>query len=407
MSDGVSISRLRRAKEKFTIMALVCILFPAELCAQESILNAYQQNFIRASLEAKAGILLDAATDEQAEQFIGPLYDYALNFVLRNADLLGGDPQMIYLAIVAARGAGLTGYHTIIDTLWDVFQKYRNSAVRTEVIQSLAVLGKGNVRIIAYLNQYLEEQNHLRYTQWDIDYSTISACIAALAELCDGSSFSAVFGAMAASYSPEITQEAAAALETLSGDFRQFLLDLILYEPPMEKLAAFTAASDNPRFSTIEQGQFAETALEQGLDYQAATIDEYNILASLRYAAALELARLQWIQASPLVIRHFYRVQNDYFRAYAAKERYLEAIDCLGAMGTSEAAIQAALQLGLINAYVEQTGVYDAAITQALIHVTGTIGDKSASDPLLSMEYLPYSDEIKAAAREALDRLRW
>jgi len=396
---------------RFAGFALACILFhpglSAELSAQESILNAYRQNFIRASLDAKAEILLDAATDEQAASFIGPLYDYALNFVLRNADMLGGDPQMIYLASVAARGAGTTGYYYIIDTLWDVFQRFKNSAVRTEIIESLAILGKGNVRVAAYLNNYLEDQNRLRYTQYDIDYPVISACIAALAELGDASSFAAVFGAMAAEYSPEITQQAAAALETLPGDYRQFLNELILYGSPSEKYAAFSVAADNPRFSTIEQGRLAETAMEQGLDYQASTINDYNFLASLRYAAALELTRLSWIQANALVIRHFYRVQNDYNRVYATKERYIEAIYCLGAMGTSEAAVQAALQLGLLNSYAEQTGVFDTEITVALIYVTGSIGDKSASDPLLAIEYLPYSDEIKAAAKEALDRLRW
>ena len=398
-------------KANAAISALVFLLlnlfFPAALWSQSSILYAYQQNFIRASLEAKPEILLDAATDEQAEAFIGPLYDYALYFVLYNADWFSDDPHMIYLAIIAARGAGLAGYRSSTDTLWSVFQKYRDSAVRTEILKSLTILGKGNPQAAANLNQYLLEQNRLRFSQLNIDYSSISACIAALAEFGDSSSYLPLFSAMTAGYSASISAEASAALDSLPGDYYEFLQELILYNPPADKFAAFTAGANNPQFSFVEQGQLAQIAMEQGLDFQAANIEESNILSSLRYAAAPELARLQWTQASALAIRHFYRVQSDFQRSYTTKERYLEAINCLGAMGTPEAAVQAALQLALINAQTENSGLYDADLTLALIRVLGSIGEKSAFDPLFAIAHLPYSDEIKTAAKEALDRPRW
>ena len=389
------------------LLLLGCLLNPCMLLSQESVLFAYQQNFTRASLAAKPEILFDAATDYQSSGFIGHLYEYALVFVLNNAELLGDDPQMIYLAAVAARGAGATRYTGSINTLWTVFMTYRDSSVRTEVLKALAVLGKGNPLVIGYINRYLSEQNNLRFSQPQIDYTTISAAISVLAELGDSSSFAPVFGAIIADYSVSITNKATAALNSLSGDYRQFLLDIVLYKPPAEKFAAFKAGAANMRFTLIEQGQFAQIALEQGLDYQALNIQEGNMLASLRYAAAVELTRLQWTQAEHLVIRHFYRVQNDYFRSYATKERYLEGIACLGAMGSSEAAVQAALQLGLINSQVEKTRNYDPDITLALIRVLGIIRDSSTADPLFSIEYLPYSKEIKTAAKEAINSLRW
>ncbi|MCL2879014.1 MAG: hypothetical protein FWF29_02100, partial [Treponema sp.] len=346
-------------------------------------------------------------TDDLAKDFIGPLYDYALQFVLNNADLLGDDPQMQYLAIIAIRGAGSTDYANSIDTLWNLTDKYHDPAVQTEIIKSLGALGKDNASALDYLNQYLTLQNSLRFSRFTVDYSSISACIEALADLGDSSSFLPVFNAVTASYTPDITREAVAALQKLQGDFRQFLLDIINNNPPKDKFTAFTVARDIQGFSTAEQAEFACAAMEQGLNYQAGNIEENNILNSLRYEAALELTRLQWTQASDLVIRHFYRVQNDFYRSYATKDRYLEAINCLGAMGTSEAAVQAALQLAIINAQTEKSGTYDEAVTLALIGVLGLIGDKSASDSLLVIAYLPYSDDVKSAAQEALNRLRW
>ena len=411
MTDGWGLFR-KLGKVKAAVLftgffLLGSVFFPSELWCQDSILNAYQQNFIRCSLDAKPGILLDAATDEQAAGFIGPLYDYALYFVLYNAELLGEDPDMIYLAIIAARGVGVVDYRYSTDTLLKVFQKYRDSAVRVEIINSLAAVGKGNSLVYETLNQYLLEQNKLRFSSLSIDYPVISACIAALAGFGDSSSYLPIFGAMTADYSSSITREAAAALDTLPGNFWQFLMDLVLNNPPPEKLAAFMAGANNQRFTPVEQGQLAYNAMTLGLDYQAVSIEETNILSSLRYLAAIELTRLQWTQASHLAIQHFYRVQSDFQRGYATKERYLESIQCLGAMGTSEAAINAALQLGLINSQTEYSGAYDTDIILALIRVLGTIGEKSAFDPLMAIDYLPYSYEIKAAAREAVDRPRW
>jgi hypothetical protein len=403
-------NRFRNQKRTllFTVIALLACMPHAHLRGQESILYAYQQNFIRASLDAKPEILLDAATDERAHEFMGQLYDYALDFVLHNVEFIGTDPQMTYLAIIAVRGAGVTEYQNSADTLWNVFQKYHDSTVRTEILGTLSILGKTNREIVSYINQYLLEQNRLRFSRLEnTDFHVISACIAALAEFGDASSFLSLFGAMTADYSPSITADATEALDALPGDLRQFLLELIIYNPPAEKLAAFKFAVNNARFSQVQQGQLAQNAMEQGLTCQAADTEEASALSSLRYEAALELTRLQWSLANQLVIRHFYRVQSDYLSATVPKERYLEAIYCLGAMGTSEAAVQAALQLGLNNSQTEITGYYDEAITFALINVIGLIGDKSASDPVLAVDYLPYSDEIKAAAKEALDRLRW
>ena len=60
--------------------------------SQESVLQSYLQNFTRANLSAKAWILQDAADDEDAAEFIGPLYEFALRFVLANAEILRDDP---------------------------------------------------------------------------------------------------------------------------------------------------------------------------------------------------------------------------------------------------------------------------------------------------------------------------
>ena len=383
------------------------LVFSGGLFAQSSLLQSYQQDFSRADLSAKARVLQAASSHREAASFIGPLYDFSLQFVLQNAEILGDDQEMKHLLGIAARGAGVSGFKGSIDTLWDLFSAFRDSPSRVEILGALGVLGKGNFRVISRLNEYLLVQTRLYRSGMGIDYPVISACIAALAELGDSSSFPALFSVLSAGYPEVIVMEASGALDLLSGNYKQFLIDAILKNPPDEKLAAFKAGMNSGRFSPAEQGQLAEIALDQSLGTFSGSTEGDAALSALRYASILALTELRWTRASAMAIRNYYRVQTDYQQGAAPKERFLEAIASLGAMGSSDAALALALQLGLINAQSEKTGAYDEDITLAVVQSLGAVGDKAAVDYLLYMNYLGYPDHIQAAAKEALGRLKW
>jgi HEAT repeat protein len=388
--------------------ALLTLLAGAPgLLAQESILDSYQRNFIRASLSTKAGVLRDAATDERSAEFIGQLYEFALNFSLGNAEMLRDDPDMIAMTVFACRGAGVSGHKASVDTLWKIFLAYRDSLTRVAALEGLALLGKGNLQVAENLNQYLANQNNLHRSGMTPDYPTLSACISALAVLGDPSSFPVLFSAMIAGYPNSVTQETAQALGALQGDYRQFLIDVLRRNPPAEKAAAFRAGMNNDRFGNAEKGQIAEAALDVSLGLSPGSGEGDPVIAGLRYAAVSTLTQLQWTNASPLAVKHFYRVQADYQNGLVSRERLVEAINCLGAMGSSDAAQALALQLGFLNSQTERNGEFDDAITLAVVNALGTIGDKSAFDYLLYISYLSYPEHIQAAAREALTHLKW
>jgi hypothetical protein len=369
-------------------------------------LDSYQRNFIRTGLSTKAGVLRDAATDERSAEFIGRLYDFALDFSLRNAEILRDDPDMIALTALACRGAGESGYTASVDALWQIFLAYRDSLTRPEALGALARLGKGNDRVVENLNQYLASQNSLYRSGLRPDYPTLSACISALAVLGDPSSFPVLFSALIAGYPGGISQETARALGSIQGDYRQYLIGVIRGNPPAEKAAAFQAGIGNEGFGDAERGQLAEAALEVSLSIAGGGEGD-AVVSSLRHAAVAVLTELRWTQASPLAIRHFYQVQADYRNGRAPRERLLEAINCLGAMGSSDAAQALALQLGFLNSQTEQSGEFDESVILALVQALGAIGDKSAFDYLLYLSYLSYPEPVHAAARDALARLKW
>jgi len=381
------------------------LFFPCAVFAQESNLQIYQQEFSRADLPAKVKILKEANLDNRVNNSIGQLYEFALQFALQNSEILSDDPDMTELICVAARGAGNAAYRESQDTLWALFSNYGNSLARVEILLAIGKLGKGNIQLIENLNNYLTVQTGLFKSGVNVDYQAISACIASLAELGDSSSYPALFSILSTGFPEVIILEASGTLDLIPGNYKQFIFDVIMKNPPDEKLAAFRAGMNSARFSPSEQGQLAEIALEQSL--ASAGAEEDFSLSVLRYSAIQALTRLKWTRASALAIRHYYRVQTDYQHGTAPKERFLEAIGCLGEVGSSDAAMVLALQLGLINAQTEKTGVYDREIILSLVKALGMIGSKAAFDYLHYISYLNYPEDIQAAAREALGLLRW
>ncbi|MHC6204065.1 hypothetical protein ACYULU_12830 [Breznakiellaceae bacterium SP9] len=396
-----------RHRRTVSLGLVVLLLGGGAAFAQENILTSYQRNFVRSNLTTKMEILRDAATDERAPEFIGALYEFALSFVLRNAEFLKNDPDMIALTGLACRGAGQAEYKRSIETLWRVFQTYEDSLTRVEVLNALSVLGGGNAQLTGRLNQYLANQTSLYRSGVNVDIPIVTACIQALASLGDASSFSVLFSAMTAEYPSIVGEAATQALKNIKGDLKQFLLDVLKKNPPLDKLYAYRVGVHNEKFTELERAELAQTALEISLADYSGSYDNMNALRELRYLTIPVLTQYKWSRASPQVIKHYYKVQADFADRLASQEHFLEAIRAVGAMGNSEAAQLLALQLGFFNSQTERNASVDTAVTLAVINALGEIGDKIAFDYLLYISYLSYPEQIQNAAKEALNQLKW
>ncbi len=403
MNKNISKSRLG------IFMLAIVFGLPAFSSSQENngALLSYQRNFVRSNLGTKSAILQQAAADADLVPSLGAFYEFSLSFALQNADILRDDPDLIAMASFASRELGKINQMQSVQTLWRGFMAFRDNNTRIAVLQSLGALGKGDSRVIENLNQFVSNQNNLFRSGMLPEYATLSACIETLGILGDGSSFPALFSAMIIGYPEQISKKAASALVLLRGDYKKFLMDVIKKNPPIEKSAAFKAGLGNAGFAAADLGELAESALDVTLGLFPADGDEQRIVQELRYSSVVILTSLKWTRATTLGIKHFYRVQTDYDKGLAPKERFLEAISCLGAMGSSEASQALSLQLGLLNSKMERSREFDADILASVIDALGDIGDKVAFDYLLYIGYLPYPDAVQSAARDAMNRLKW
>jgi len=393
----------RKKLFRITFFSFFILLCSRAFCDSYT-LQMYKQQFLMVDLAAKVQLLEDSGRDSFLSDSAGEFYEYALRFALDNFESLGNDPDMIKIIGIAVNGLRNTNYDESLGTLWELFLEYPNSTTRAEILITLGMIGKGNKTTIENINNFLLEENLLFKSGERVNYAIISACIAAIMELGDISSYPALFEIICADYPEIITFEAYGAFEVLPQNYMQFLLNVIEKNPPLEKLIAFRIGNQGERLNLSERAQLAELALEQGL----VDTDEYDSsLSDLRYEAVLALTPLRWTRANALALRHYYRVLADYQNNFVPKERLVEAIALLGAVGNSDAALVLILQLGLINTRAARTGSFDAEITLAIIQALGLIGDKAAFDQLFYAANLSYPENIVASAKEAMDRLRW
>jgi len=388
--------------KKFNIFVLFVLLSSPVFC-DTAVLQSYMQRFSASDLLTKAEVLRGAKDDRTMNEHLGELYEYAMTFVLDNYAQMGELAQINNIINISLNGLVNSNRRESLGILWKLFSEYPDDRTGAEILVAMGVLGKGNQTITENINNYLMEKNDVFRSGSNVDYSMISACIAAIMELGDSSSYPTLFASICAGYPEVISSEAYGALELIHGNLYQFLSGVIENNPPDEKFAAFRAGVNSERLRLWERGQLAELALDQALSAE----DDNADMTAMRYSSVLALAGYRWTRANSSVIRHYYRVQADFFSGAASMERLIEAIACLGAVGNSQAALILGLQLGLINARMESTAFFDADITLAIVQALGLIGDNAAFDHLLSVKNLSYPENITAAAEEALERLKW
>jgi hypothetical protein len=394
-------------KVRRLVVFLLFFLLVSSLWAQkpEDLLRSFTRNFAIASLDVKMQIIQDAGNSGYAE--MGPLYRQAIDFVLSNFTLIDSDLRFRQLAILAVDQMEASGYTDGRYSIWKLFDTDEETGVRISCLNALGTLARGDEEIIEYLNVWLDNQNTVFQSGKVPDVYVISAAVRALGELGDRSSFPILFRTMTIGYTDDISRSAREGLFRLGGELKENMIGVLRESSLEEKKLALQMTLETDRLDDNAKAQIAQFAVDVGLHTAAVDNPSRQMARDIRYLAAVALTERKWSAATDLVIEHFDTVLLEYDRGLTDKRRVVEAIDCLGAMETHEAAVRLTQYLVLLNAYTERQQEFDNVIVLAVVENLGDLGDKTAFDDLLYAQYLSYSSDVKKAAREALDNLRW
>ncbi|MEI6387092.1 MAG: hypothetical protein WCQ50_10670 [Spirochaetota bacterium] len=390
---------------------LLALLFPCTgmATAQDSpsVILTYQRNFVRSSLTTKLELIKEAGK-VTVGQDLGPLYDTAMRFVLDNAALLAGDSQLRDLALLAVKKAGESAWPKGAPDIWSVFQIYPGDIeVRAAAVAAYAKAGSGIPKTVTDLVVFSQAQLAQYRSGGTPEYAALEAAVEALGTMKDTGAWPVLFSAAVAAPNPAIATKSVASMVAIRGDLRTWLEDALAKGTPVEKAAALDIGLAGSALGADDRGRLSEAALSAGLAWAGEASADLVSIHALRAKATSMIRELRWQKAAPLAIRNFRILLAEYNDGKGAASELLDAVSCLGVMGSTDAAQALALQLQLINAQTEASKPFDEALLLGVIDALGNLGDKVAFDYLLYVGYLRYPESVKNAARAALQKLKW
>jgi hypothetical protein len=363
-----------------------------------------QNKFDAGDTDAKISVLEDSASLPPSEMV--PLYEKALKYLIDTPTLLRGDAAGDRLAKTALSLVVKSKDANAEDEIWRAFELSTNGEVRIDALDALSSLSGSDPSLASKMNGWLSGQNVLHQSGSPVDTDVVARVVKLLGTMGNADSFSVVFSAMTEGYGPAVHDAALSALRSMKGDLAQGLLNVVSRNRWKDRPAALDMAMHEASLSTSEKAEIATAALKEALGPTPQEPMSAEAQAKLLESAASDLGNLGWAPASALLVESLNRAIDGYTAKRMDAVELVSFIDALGACGTHEAAVRLTLYLDLVNSSVQAGRPYDADIVTAIIANLGRLGDSVSQNDLMFVQYLPYSDSIKADAREVVSNLR-
>jgi len=367
----------------------------------ETILQSYERIFVRSSLSTKVNVLSDAANDEAAAQFYGPLCDLALRFVILNAPLFRDDPDMINITVAAVRGLGSYAYKPATGTVWQAFLGFPDNVIRYEILKALPFLD--TLSLTGKINDFIAGENRRYISGVPADAELLLPLFAVLGGNGDVSSYPVLLNSSIV-YSGELREGAIGAFYKINGNIFDYCVKVIVNNAPEEKLAAFGLLLGWSELGEEEKGLLAEAALDAALSVPG---DRRTEIQELSQASLLIIRESGWVRALPQVLKYYNQSLAMFRSDLSFKQPLVNAIQCLGNLKNAGAAQTLALQLGLYNSRAAQLQAEELEVVQAMVNALGQLAYKASYDALHYASILPYPRQIVEDAENALARLKW
>ena len=376
------------------------VVLVAGLVAQVDRLETFQSNFSSANIQTRLEILRAADAEDPAE--FGPLYGQALSFVVSNAEDLTGEPMLREIALKAIDRIDEGAYTPAVNDLWRLFDSYDETSARIEIMGVLGSLATERPQETGYIAEWVATQNKVRQASGDVDLQVLTAAVTALGELGAPVAFEPVLDVILIQYPDFVTDIARAAIDQLEGSPLEQASAAMRDKDVTDKPAAFLFFMGEDYLDDADKPELARIALNDALRVQPNDTREQEALRQLRFAATAVIREAEYDEATNAVIRHFNETVLEYDRGRIPKNRVLEAIAALGAMGTEAASLRLTDYLELLNTYTERDRPYDTQILLATIRNLETLDFPSSYNALFLTQILEnYPDRVREAAREA------
>lgn len=392
---------------KIVCLAFFGLVFVSIMYSQDDsqMLEALEMRFIAASINDKVRILNEAAELEGLE--LGPLYNEALNFVLSNVRLIGSSFALREIAVIAARSAGAENYTAAKHNLWNVFMVFDDTSVRVEVLEALENVAIDDERFAKRITEWLDREIILiRSGQRVVDNIVILQAVQVLGKFNYSPAFPVLFALSTQPLSEKITRSAEGVMNELEVDVSKQLSQMLNSAQPEDLAMVLDYVDTSDALSASVVGELAGLALNRLVSLVASNPSRQTVYRKLRQKAASIITRLNWSGASNAAIKHFNMSIDEFRKGKIQKDPLIQAVNCLGAVGTTESGYRLMQYLQTANLFVRQGQPSDVQVTLAVINNLGNHGDNYALQFLREVLDLDYNDTVQSAARTAIRKIQ-
>jgi len=395
----------RRNLSRFILVSLVSLVLVAAAGAQTTsrALQAYQDRFRDAEPAMKLQILTTA--DMLTVEELGPLYGQAIEFALSNAGDLDSDSTLQQIVLFASEKIAEGVYTGANTALWNIFTETVDNTLRISVLDTLAVVAQGDRERILDLNGWIQAQTNLYRGGVVPDLQVVRKAVVTAGALGDPTSFPMLLDVLLSQFSDQMTQTAAQNMHELDGDYVDMAIAAVNQRSLGERQTALSYFVEDLELSDQQRARIATEVLSATLNEVVRDVTQQRLQRELRYRAIQVLMGIPYEPASTPVIRHFQLTIRDYDQNVVTKSWLLDSITAVGTVGTAPAARVLTTYLSALNRVTEFERPADTQVVLAVVNNLDRLGYDLSYDALFYTTILDYPQNIKDAARQALDNL--
>lgn len=333
--------------------------------------------------------------------------DYSLNlkafdFLIENRAVLETDDDAVQLLKTSVETLNEnSNSEEISNRLCDIFKYFNSDEVKILTLNKLAFFSSSNS--VSLINSYISEMIGKNVPLSDVGRSAIKS----LKGNGNNTTFRLIFIADVLNVWPQDRELLSEVWGPLANDCEKEIIHVFSTVDMERKLDMIYLLKKNPDVSRKILGEIAENALSLA----TYNIEDSSVIPSYQIKMQLEavkiIAESQWTRSAKQVTDFFSIVRSEYEHGYISDEDFAMAIADIAKVASSETSVVLSQYLDFLNKKMENREPPVQTVILAVINALGGLGDKTAFDYLLYVTYLDYPEEVIAAAKNALSKLKW
>lgn len=395
------------------VIVAVCVFLTVSAISFAEEPPAEYVDFVMGSVQDKTIILQDISekysfADESTPAVFKTMPLEAVTFVVTAVQNVGVQQSLIDLALVAVPLYPVQNQGDIA-LLWSLFKQVPSKELYVKIFDKLLKLPENSKLLYNY------SEDMYAFVLEDINSGLANKEASLLATEIMGrinksTSFKNLFNLYLANTDEDLnTVIEASLLKTLPVSET---VALSLMEDTSvsvrEKLSFFYLVQSSPEISDIFKSDLAEKLLSIATINVGDSEEERAELIELQFATLHRLSSSLWVKAMDTVVDFFPIARSEYEQGLISAEQFVDVLYCLQNFATNgSVAVLNGYLKDLNSAASTDMSSVDENVVMAVITGLGALGSKEAFDNLLYVTYLPYSEKVRTAARDAMAMLQW